>query len=204
MGRRSFVTGLASVVTASLVLLPGQAAHADLQFSTSASGIQWADAKLGSGSPKVVGDVTAVDYVLSTTGARYGAKIYSTQGSTSSAVPAASSNDFATSVPYRWTLGDGSTIAGLERAIVGEAGMPAMLPGGVRRVILPSNVAYAALAEPTAARDCATAGVGPIPPPSTAFEEFQRFKNIYCNPNRQYQPDVVMDIKLYGRRSGSS
>ena len=89
MGRRSFVTGLASVVTASLVLLPGQAAHADLQFSTSASGIQWADAKLGSGSPKVVGDVTAVDYVLSTTGARYGTKIYSTQGSTSSAVPAA-------------------------------------------------------------------------------------------------------------------
>jgi hypothetical protein len=30
--------------------------------------------------------------------------------------------------------------------------------------------------------------------------EFQRFKNIYCNPDRVYQPDLVMDVKLYGKR----
>ena len=129
------------------------------------------------------------------TGARYGSKIYSTQGNTNSAV---SSSEFTTSVPYRWTLGDKSTIQGLELAILGETGMPPMLPGGVRRVILPSNVAYTSLALPEA--NC-QGGVGPVPPPSTAFEEFQRFKNIYCNPSRAYQPDVVMDIKLYGRRA---
>ena len=175
------------------------AAATDLTFRTSASGIQWADAKVGSGSPKQVGDVTAVDYVLSTTGARYGSKIYSTQGDTT-ATTVTGGNGFATGAPYRWTLGDKSTIEGMEKAILGEVGMPPMLPGGVRRVILPSSMAYAMLAQPDA--NCQT-GIGPVPPPSTAFEEFQRFKNIYCNPNRVYQPDVVMDIKLYGRRAAA-
>jgi hypothetical protein len=43
-------------------------------------------------------------------------------------------------------------------------------------------------------------GLGPIPPASGAMGEFQRFKNIYCNPDRVYQPDLVMDVKLYGKR----
>ena len=44
-------------------------------------------------------------------------------------------------------------------------------------------------------------GLGPIPPNSAeSIGEFQRFKNIYCNPDRQYQPDLVMDVKLYGKR----
>ena len=206
VNRRSILSR--AVVVTSLVVPGGlltstsfpvdNVAHAaELTFSTSASGIQWADAKLGNGTPKQLGDVTAVDYVLSTTGARYGSKIYSTQGDTTTA---GSSGNFAVGAPYRWKLGDGSTIVGLEKAIVGESGMPPMLPGGVRRVILPSSVAYASLAQPNA--ECGGgSSVGPVPPPSTAFEEYQRFKNIYCNPNRVYQPDVVMDIKLYGRRT---
>ena len=200
LGRRPFLA-TALPVSAALLLLPinhaQAAAAADLQFRTAASGLQWADAKVGSGSPKKFGEVTAVDYVLSTTGARYGSKIYSTQGDPNNA--AVGSSGFSAGAPYRWTLGDGSTIQGLELAILGDnAGMPAMLPGGIRRVILPSNLAYASLLkEPNA--NCQS-GIGPIPPPSTAFEEFQRFKNIYCNPDRMYQPDVVMDIKLYGRR----
>jgi hypothetical protein len=43
-------------------------------------------------------------------------------------------------------------------------------------------------------------GLGPIPPASEAIGEFQRFKNIYCNPDRVYQPDLVLDVKLYGKR----
>jgi hypothetical protein len=42
--------------------------------------------------------------------------------------------------------------------------------------------------------------MGPIPPASQAMGEYQRFKNIYCNPDRVYQPDLVMDVKLYGKR----
>jgi FKBP-type peptidyl-prolyl cis-trans isomerase len=108
--------------------------------------------------------------------------------------------------PYRWKLGDGSTIAGLEYAILGNSadGIPPLLPGGIRRIIIPQALAYDVLGKSTQnVRDlCVENGTpGPIPPPSTAFEEYQRFKNIYCNPNRQYQPDIVMDIKLYGARS---
>ncbi len=116
--------------------------------------------------------------------------------------------------PYAWTLGDGSTISGLELAISGGDGVPPMLPGGVRRVIIPSNaqsnLAYAELARPNKnalqVQDCST-GKGPIPPnaPQASSDmgagEFQRFKNIYCNANRPYQPDLVMDVKLFGKRS---
>ena len=63
----------------------------------------------------------------STTGARYGTKIDSTKDR---------------NAPYRWTLGDGSTIAGLEQAIIGGNGVPPMLPGGVRRIVVPSKLAY--------------------------------------------------------------
>lgn len=63
----------------------------------------------------------SIDYVMSTTGARYGSKIYSTQDA---------------GAPYRWKLGDGSTIPGLEEAVRG------MSPGGIRRVIIPSKLAY--------------------------------------------------------------
>jgi hypothetical protein len=153
-----------------------------LSFSTAAtSGIEWADAKVGNGPELKPGSPVSIDYVLSTTGARYGSKIYGTADS---------------GTPYRWRLGDGSTIAGLERALVGDSEIPPMRPGGIRRVVIPAKLAYSSLGANTSCQ-----GVGPIPPVPEAFEEFQRFKNIYCNPNRAYQPDIVMDIKLYGKRS---
>jgi FKBP-type peptidyl-prolyl cis-trans isomerase len=170
--------------------LPGFAA--DLQFSTvPSSGLQWADAKVGSGLAPRPGSPVAIDYVMSTTGARYGTKIYSTADK---------------NAPFRWVLGDGSAIQGLELAVQGdgELGVPPMLPGGVRRVIIPSTLGYESLAKPIPGmqfQDCQEGkGPGPIPPVPEAFEEFQRFKNIYCNANRPYQPDLVMDIKLYGQR----
>lgn len=133
-----------------------------------------------------MGNTATVDYVLSTTGARYGTKIFAT-----------SDKD----LPYRWVLGDGSTIAGMEQAIVGAEGIPPMLPGGIRRVVIPQALGYEKLAV-NGRELCVQDGrPGPIPPPNQAFEEYQRFKNIYCNPERQYQPDIVMDIKLYGARS---
>ena len=121
-----------------------------------------------------------MDYVLSTTGARYGSKIYSTQG---------------TGAPYRWTLGDGSTIVGLEQVITGSDDIPPMRPGGIRRAVIPSNLAYDKIGED----ECGS--IGPVPPQSVAFEEFQRYKNIYCNNQRAYKPDVVIDVKLYGKRT---
>lgn len=153
----------------------------DLQFTTTPSGLQYADVKSGSSSSPspTNGQAVSVDYVMSTTGARYGSKIYSTQDA---------------GAPYRWTLGDGSTIPGLEEAVKG------MTPGGIRRCIIPSKLAYQASSS-TIREECQDGkGLGPIPPASDAVGEFQRFKNIYCNPDRVYQPDLVMDVKLYGKR----
>eukprot|EP00525_Craspedostauros_australis_P010197 CAMPEP_0198125614 /NCGR_PEP_ID=MMETSP1442-20131203/42970_1 /TAXON_ID= /ORGANISM="Craspedostauros australis, Strain CCMP3328" /LENGTH=277 /DNA_ID=CAMNT_0043785241 /DNA_START=80 /DNA_END=913 /DNA_ORIENTATION=- len=196
--RRSFLSRTATIGTAcataasSFLLVPPTPAYAasgagDLKFVQSPSGLEWADAKVGSGAVKQTGEIAAVDYVMSTSGARYGAKIYSTADK---------------NAPYRWTLGDGSTIAGLEQAVVGGDGIEPMRPGGIRRVIIPGNLAYASLGKQGNADECQVGkGVGPIPPTGDAFEEYQRFKNIYCNPNRPYQPDLVMDIKLYGKRA---
>jgi hypothetical protein len=111
--------------------------------------------------------------------------------------------------PYRWVLGDGTTIKGLEQAILGSDDVPPMLPGGVRRVIIPSSMGYEALAKPLPGmqfQDCQEGkGPGPIPPELTGAGEgaYQRFKNIYCNANRPYQPDIVLDIKLYGKREAA-
>jgi len=165
----------------------------DLNFITTPSGLQYADAKVGSGPPLTTpGSPLAIDYVMSTTGARYGSKIYSSKES---------------GAPYRWKLGDGSTISGLEQAIAGGAGVEPMRPGGVRRVIIPAALAYQSLAQPLDGlqyQNCQDGyGVGPIPPKGegAVAEYYQRFKNIYCNANRPYQPDLVMDVKLYGPRS---
>jgi FKBP-type peptidyl-prolyl cis-trans isomerase len=165
----------------------------DLVFSTGSSGLQYADAQLGTGQPITqLGSPVAIDYVMATTGARYGTKIYSTQNS---------------GAPYRWKLGDGTTIQGLEEAVAGGPGVEPMRPGGIRRVIIPSSLGYESLARPQSGlqyQDCQEGlGVGPIPPKveGAVAEYYQRFKNIYCNANRPYQPDLVMDIKLYGPRS---
>mmetsp|Transcript_27674 Transcript_27674/g.46069 ORF Transcript_27674/g.46069 Transcript_27674/m.46069 type:complete len:205 (+) Transcript_27674:22-636(+) len=184
----------------SSVHLSNKANAVDLDFKNAGpQGFQYADIKVGTGLPITKGQRVAIDYVMSTTGARYGSKIDSTVDR---------------QAPYTWTLGDGSTIAGLELAVAGGDGVPPMLPGGVRRVIIPSNptsnLAYAQLAIPNKnglqMQDCST-GKGPIPPnvPQKSSDmgagEFQRFKNIYCNANRPYQPDVVMDLKLFGKRT---
>lgn len=194
--RRSFfsrISGAALLTTASIstttIAFPEKSNAAatapSLNFADSKSGIQWADAKVGTGPLLKEGGSASIDYVLSTTGARYGSSIYKTADK---------------GAPYRWTIGDGTTIKGLEEAILGSDGMPPMRPGGIRRVVIPPALAYQELMKTS--QDCGMKGNnGPVPPSSDAFEEFQRFKNIYCNPNRAYQPDVVLDIKLYGKRS---
>jgi hypothetical protein len=108
----------------------------DLVFATAPSDLQYADAKVGTGQPVAQkGSSVTIDYVMSTTGARYGSKIYSTADKGS---------------PYKFNLGDGTTIAGLQEAIAGGPGVNPMQPGGIRRVIIPSKLAYESLAYPIA------------------------------------------------------
>jgi FKBP-type peptidyl-prolyl cis-trans isomerase len=198
-GRRAFlletIIGTSTSAAAAVLAVPswaaagGGGAQPDLKFQSTSSGLQWADVRVGTGPALSKGSTVTIDYSMSTTGARYGTKIYSTAN---------------TDNPYRFTLGDGSTIEGIEQAILGIQGvMEPMLPGGIRRLIIPSSLGYTRLAENAKERCVQSGSPGPIPPPNVAFEEYQRFKNIYCNPNRQYQPDLVLDVKLYGARSPS-
>eukprot|EP00592_Proboscia_alata_P026866 CAMPEP_0194439920 /NCGR_PEP_ID=MMETSP0176-20130528/113059_1 /TAXON_ID=216777 /ORGANISM="Proboscia alata, Strain PI-D3" /LENGTH=197 /DNA_ID=CAMNT_0039263629 /DNA_START=152 /DNA_END=741 /DNA_ORIENTATION=- len=149
---------------------------ADLVFYSSSSGkqYQYADKKIGTGDPKAVGDPVVIDYIMSTSGASNGVKIYSTTDS---------------GVPYQWVLGDASTIAGLERAVAGGDGVPPMLPGGIRRVIIAGNssstTTTGATTETTKlgydAGECAEGrGKGPVP----RGETYNRFKNVFCNLTR--------------------
>ncbi|CAB9516386.1 Peptidyl-prolyl cis-trans isomerase [Seminavis robusta] len=191
------VPSLMAAAAAATIVLPDSATAAsapapDLKFIETASGLSYADAKVGTGQPVTdKGSSVTIDYVMSTTGARYGSKIYSTKD---------------TDAPYRFRLGDGTTIQGIELAIAGGNGIEPMRPGGIRRVVIPASLGYQSLAEPLSGlqyENCQQGkGVGPIPPTDqgTTAEYFQRFKNIYCNANRPYQPDLVMDIKLYGKR----
>merc|ERR1711871_299052 len=124
VGRRAV-----SVLTAAAIATvsrPFPSTAAELNFiEAGPAGFSFADARPGKGVPFKNGQRVSIDYVMSTTGARYGAKIDSTVDR---------------NAPYAWTLGDGTTIAGIELAIIGDesAGVPPMLPGGVRRVIIPS------------------------------------------------------------------
>ena len=76
---------------------------------------------------------------------------------------------------------------------------------------VPAELAYIDKARPAKnslqIQDCEK-GRGPVPPnmPERSGDmgagEYQRFKNIYCNPNRPYQPDLVLDVRLFGRKGG--
>ena len=172
--RRFFSSACAFGIQTTALAHPSRAA--DLNFATSSSGLQWADAKLGAGAAPQIGAPVVIDYVMSTTGAARGAKLDSTTDR---------------QMPYRWVLGDGSTIKGVEQAVAGGDGVPPMLPGGVRRVIITSSELG------FNARECETGrGPGPTPPPDEAFGTYQRFKNVFCNVNRPYQPELVFDVKL--------
>jgi FKBP-type peptidyl-prolyl cis-trans isomerase len=186
--RRAWLLEGPLAAAATVVAAPSIAAAAsappNLNFITTPSGLQYADAKVGTGDPITrPGSTVTIDYVMSTAGARVRSELYSTADK---------------NAPYRWKLGDGSTIQGLEQAIAGNSaeGIEPMRPGGVRRVIMPPALAFGA-----SNNYCETGALGPIPPASVGTGEYyRRFSKLYCNANRAYQPDLVMDIKLYGKR----
>eukprot|EP00956_Cyclotella_meneghiniana_P026286 scaffold56389_cov75-Cyclotella_meneghiniana.AAC.3 len=179
--RRAFLLAL----TPSLLSVP-QIANAatvssssNLSFTQTPTGLQYADIKVGSGSPAIQrGSTVSIEYVLSTTGAKFGNKIYSSADA---------------GAPYQWKFGDGSTIPGLEEAV------STMSTGGIRRVIIPSKLAYQANSNssPTTEECQNGSGLGPRPSVSEkAFHPlmFQRFNNIYCSTDSQ--PDLAMDVEL--------
>lgn len=189
VSRRStfFVPAFASILSTSINPASSSAVVSNgISLQSSVTGLKWADAKVGSGQPIKKGARASIDYSMASTAGRF-PQIYTTKDK---------------GTPYRWTLGDGTTIEGIEKAIIGDNDIPPMLPGGIRRVIVPSTLGYESLAAPNS--KCIDGGkdgaVGPIPP-KDADGAYQRWVQFYCNPRIPYQPDLVLDIKLYGKRT---
>mmetsp|Transcript_4928 Transcript_4928/g.11750 ORF Transcript_4928/g.11750 Transcript_4928/m.11750 type:complete len:272 (-) Transcript_4928:335-1150(-) len=206
------VSRRSAIAIAAPLLLPPLAAPArpgtnGLVLRTApSSGLRWADAVVGTGEAPSPGSIASIDYSMASTAGRF-PLIYSTKNGDE---------------PYRWRLGDGSTIGGIERAVLGDPGegIPPMRPGGIRRVIVPNALGYNALIgrddenNAVAARPGAASGnqrcragsegsLGPIPPRDAPDGAYQRWYQFYCNPRIPYQPDLVLDIKLYGKRGAT-
>ena len=174
------ISTIVATITAAVPEASNAAQPNGIQLTTSKSGIQWADVKVGSGTPATVGSTVSIDFSMASTAGRF-PQIYTTKDK---------------GAPYRWTIGDGSTILGIEKAIVGDDDIAPMLPGGIRRVIVPSTLGYEGSNH---GEKCGP--VGPIPPKDQdGGGPYQRWVQFYCNPRIPYQPDLVLDIKLYGSR----
>lgn len=194
VSRRSTLVSFPSIVLSGAGVLFGvvsadkanAAGSNGLPLQTASSGLKWADAKLGSGQPVKNGATVSIDYSMASTVGRQ-PMIYSTKDK---------------GAPYRWTLGDGSTIKGVEEAILGtpDGDVPPMLPGGVRRVVIPAKLGYVSILSESNPKCLEGQVIGPIPPKANSDGAYQRWYQFYCNPRIPYQPDVVMDIKLYGKR----
>eukprot|EP00980_Cylindrotheca_fusiformis_P030395 scaffold24757_cov122-Cylindrotheca_fusiformis.AAC.2 len=172
---------------AALVLSPSQSNAAGpngLTLNKASSGLQWADVREGSGQPLKPGAPASIDYNMASTVGRR-PQIYTTKDKGSS---------------YRWTLGDGTTIQGIEQAILGADDIPPMLPGGIRRVIIPAKLGYESILSKSNPKCLEGEHIGPIPP-KNSDGAYQRWYQQYCNPRIPYQPDIVLDLKLYGKRT---
>lgn len=181
----------ALIATAAAVLVGADDAKAagpnGLPLQTAASGLRWADAKVGSGQPVQMGAAVSIDYSMASTVGRQ-PQIYTTKDK---------------GIPYRWKLGDGSTIEGIEQAVLGtkDGDVPPMLPGGVRRIVIPAKLGYESILSESKPKCVEGEDIGPIPPKANSDGGYQRWYQFYCNPRIPYQPDIVMDIKLYGKRT---
>lgn len=184
----NLVAAAAAAAASAAVSVPEAAsarAPNGIVLNSSSSGLRWADARVGTGQPLTKGATASIDYSMASTVGRQ-PSIYTTKD---------------TGAPYRWTLGDGSTIPGIEMAILGNGGdVPPMLPGGIRRVIVPAELGYASILKESNPKCVEGKDVGPIPPKNGSDGAYQRWYQFYCNPRIPYQPDLVLDIKLYGRR----
>ena len=224
------VTGASAITLTASSSAANAATSNGLILITSKSGLKWADAKLGTGQPLKPGQVASIDYSMASTVGRQ-PQIYTTKDK---------------GMPYRWTLGDGSTIAvsrlhprlslfilflacvtviislcsdicsqyysfcyntqGIELAILGSSindndeSISPMLPGGIRRVIIPANLGYQSILSQSKPKCLDGQDLGPIPPKNNSDGGYQRWYQFYCNPRIPYQPDIVLDIKLYGKR----
>jgi len=163
------------------------------EFQVAENGLMWYELRNGSGTPPQLNQTVVIDYQMSR---RAGFKIYSTKD---------------TETPFTWRIGDGTVIPGLELGVAGGEGVPPMLPGSARRLVIPQSLGYAETKE---LKDISALPGGefgdiltlkslqPVPPDfdfkigAENANAFKRFEELYQNKKRPNQPDLIMDVIL--------
>ncbi|PRW32874.1 FKBP-type peptidyl-prolyl cis-trans isomerase [Chlorella sorokiniana] len=123
--RRTLLTA-AGAVLAGAALQQGQAAQADdCEFQTAASGMQYCDLAEGSGEAPVPGARIRAHYTgrLQSNGVVF-------------------DSSYQRGRPLIFQIGVGQVIKGWDQGILGAEGIPAMKPGGKRRLVIPPELAY--------------------------------------------------------------
>lgn len=140
-------------------------------FETMKNGLQFKDAKVGTGNPATVGDRVVMDWEGYTIGYN-GGVFETTKGPKGGAY-----DEDKTST--RFVLGKGTIIPGLEQGILG------MKPGGVRQIVVPPELGY-----PESDRKHEVIG----PKPST-FSGYRTLDFVLSNPG-YIDKTLLFTIKL--------
>lgn len=124
-GLRRFLSGrhIAALLGGTFLVSPS---HAENVYRTSASGIEFYDAKVGEGRPVAAGDRAVIDFR---------GRLIGRQGWIFE-------DTFSTGKPAKVETADANVIEGLRLGLAGESGMPAMRDGGRRRLLIPSRLGY--------------------------------------------------------------
>ncbi|KAI7841184.1 hypothetical protein COHA_005150 [Chlorella ohadii] len=118
----------AGAIMASAALQQGQAAQAEeCEFKIAASGMQYCDLVEGSGEAPAQGARIRAHYTgrLQSNGVVF-------------------DSSYERGRPLIFQIGVGQVIKGWDQGILGAEGIPAMKPGGKRRLVIPSELAYGA------------------------------------------------------------
>mmetsp|Transcript_35851 Transcript_35851/g.79829 ORF Transcript_35851/g.79829 Transcript_35851/m.79829 type:complete len:183 (+) Transcript_35851:90-638(+) len=95
-------------------------------YNKSKSGVQWCDVRAGDGEEPLPGDLIACDF-------------------TARAV--ATGNVYDGSRNFKFGLGNSEILPAWESAIVGDGDIPAIKKGGIRTIVIPSELAYGKLGD---------------------------------------------------------
>ncbi|CAO2823918.1 unnamed protein product [Amaranthus hypochondriacus] len=125
IGHGSLVGVLATLLSFPSNSKPAQAqAQAPCDFTSSPSGLSYCDQFLGTGPPPIKGQLIKAHY----TGKLENGEVFD--------------SSYNRGKPLTFRVGVGEVIRGWDEGILGTEGVPPMLPGGKRRLMIPPELGY--------------------------------------------------------------
>ncbi|XP_021770561.1 peptidyl-prolyl cis-trans isomerase FKBP13, chloroplastic-like [Chenopodium quinoa] len=143
-----------AIGTLASILLPSQFAEASCELTTSPSGLAYCDQIVGTGSQAAQGQLIKAHYV----GKLENGKVFD--------------SSYNRGKPLTFRVGIGEVIKGWDAGILGSEGVPPMLAGGKRMLMIPPELGYGMRGAGCRGGNCI------IPPNSTLFFEVEFLGNV--------------------------